>query len=102
MTAPTVIPITVTDPDAVREIERRRAELIEAFYPGTPKPTEKKARPKPRDWGDWVEDVEWMITNGESVGAIIQRTHLGADALAKRLQRHGRPDLASRFWRFAK
>jgi hypothetical protein len=95
MTAPTVIPITVTDPEAVREIEQRRAELLKAF----PMPIKKKARPKTEDW---VEDVEWMITNGESVGAIIQRTHLGADAIAKRLQRHGRPDLASRFWRFAK
>jgi hypothetical protein len=44
-----------------------------------------------------IEDIGWLIQQGECVASICTRFGLIADALARRLDRHGRHDLAAYF-----
>ena len=47
----------------------------------------------------WIADVEWLLDAGESVQQVAARLDRTLGAVAKRLRRNGRPDLANRFER---
>jgi len=44
-----------------------------------------------------AEEVEWLIDTGCGWGEILRRLNMPADAVARRLNRWGRPDLARHF-----
>ena len=49
-----------------------------------------------------VGEVAWLREGGMSVPLVCQQVGRSADALAKILAHHGRPDLATAFWSEAK
>lgn len=87
--------MTITaDPDW----QQHRAELLAAFYPPKPKePKPKKRSGAKTTTPELLEDLEWLIQQGECVASICTRFGMTADALERRLHRHGRHDLAAYF-----
>jgi hypothetical protein len=86
--------VTITaDPDW----QKHRAELLDAFYPPKPKEPKPKKRSGAKTAPEMVEDLEWLIQQGESVASICDRFGMTADALERRLDRRGRRDLAAYF-----
>lgn len=47
---------------------------------------------------DMVEDVEWLLSQGESPSSILRRLDRTASATTRGLIRAGRMDLAKHFW----
>jgi hypothetical protein len=86
--------VTITaDPDW----QQHRAELLAAFYPAKPKEPKPKKRSGVQSAAELIEDIEWLIQQGESVASICTRFGMAADAIERRLHRHGRRDLAAYF-----
>jgi hypothetical protein len=85
--------IITADPDW----QQHRAELLAAFYPPKPKEPKPKKRSDKITTPELIEDLEWLIQQGECVASICTRYELNADALARRLDRRGRHDLAAYF-----
>ena len=50
-----------------------------------------------RRQAEFVEDVEWLLDSGCGWAEISNRLDLGPKAIARRLYRYGRPDLARIF-----
>lgn len=46
----------------------------------------------------FIEDVDWMLRSGESAARICQRVNSNRTAIARRLGRAGRHDLAQPFY----
>ena len=66
------------------------------------KATEASAKARRARRADFIEDIEWMLGNGESHAAIVERIGPSATAIARRLYRAERPDLAAAFERLYK
>lgn len=47
----------------------------------------------------YVEDIEWLLEAGESTHQVAARLGVTRNAVARRLGRYGRHDLAARFER---
>jgi hypothetical protein len=86
--------VTITaDPDW----QQHRAELLAAFYPAKPGKPKPKKRSGKITTPELIEDLEWLIQQGECVASICDRFGMTADALERRLDRRGRHDLAAYF-----
>jgi DNA modification methylase len=86
--------MTITaDPDW----QQHRAELLAAFYPAKPGKPKPKKRSGKITTPELIEDLEWLIQQGECVASICDRFGMTADALERRLDRRGRHDLAAYF-----
>jgi hypothetical protein len=86
--------VTITaDPDW----QQHRAELLAAFYPAKPGKPKPKKRSGKITAPELIEDLEWLIQQGECVASICTRFGMTADALERRLHSHGRHDLAAYF-----
>ena len=48
-----------------------------------------------------MEDIEFLIKQGESPTAVLARTGRRPDSIARLLHRNGRTDLAREYWRIA-
>lgn len=62
-----------------------------------PKPKPRGTYKQPRV-AAWIEDIEWLIGQGECVAAICQHMQSKPSSIARRLNKHGRADLANYFW----
>ncbi len=59
--------------------------------------TEIKLRGPRTRTADLLEDIEWMLTTGETPAGVIRRTGRTARTINRLGYRLGRPDIASQF-----
>lgn len=67
--------------------------------PRTPRPPAKTKVQRIR-MDEWIEDVEWLLSMGECPAGLVQRYRLPLNTIIKRLERHGRNDLAVQLYRY--
>lgn len=84
------------DPDGLRHREELAVALAGWRDPDYERRTFK---PTPAEkTGAFIEDVEWMLRSGETAGGVCQRIDSTPAAIARRLDRAGRNDLARPFY----